>query len=105
MSIPAAKANRFHRPLDGNQHLLAAIAAIAVAASSTAVAHSADIASQSVSARASAMAWGAGPMTTSLVEAVRHEGPLRDAEGERTLEFIANGPSLSLASHSSPALR
>jgi hypothetical protein len=44
-------------------------------------------------------------MTTSLLEAARHEAPVRDVDHECAPELTANGPRLTLVAYPSSAIR
>jgi hypothetical protein len=103
MSIPT---NRLHRLLGRTHDILTAFAIVAVtAALSAAAARAAEAGSPSIPARSAAATWGAGPMTTSLLEAARHEAPVRDVDHECAPELTANGPRLTLVAYPSSAIR
>jgi hypothetical protein len=102
MPLPTA---RFHYRLDRAHKALAPFAIMVVTAClSTAAAHPAGTGSHPTHVRDATLTWGAGPMTASIADITRNEGPLPDVERERAPQVRMGAPAVIPVAYPTPAI-
>jgi hypothetical protein len=102
MPLPAT---RLRYRLDRTHKALAPFAIMVVAAClSTAAAHAAGTGFRPLPVQGAALTWGAGPMTASLVDVARNEGPLSDVERERAPQVRGDAPEVIPVTYPTPAI-